>query len=102
MKLISHEEALKEAFKDPEFNIEYKKIYYHVDISIAVYRARKNQKLTQKEFAKKYRIPLRKLKKIENGDCENITLGFLENLFEKLGLYMSMKIKNFSEDLEDE
>ena len=101
MKLISHEEALQEALKDPEFNIEYKKICYHVDISIVVYRARKNQNLTQKEFAKKYRVPLRKLKKIENGDCENIKLKDLENLFEKLGLYMSIKLKNFNEDLED-
>jgi len=101
MKLISHEEALKEALKDPEFNVEYKKIYYHVDISIAVYRARKNQKLTQKGFAKKYKIPLRKLKKIEDGDCENITFGILENLLQKLGLYMLIKFKNFNEDLED-
>ena len=101
MKLISHEEALKESLKDPEFNIEYKKIYYHVDISVAFYGTRKSQQLTQKEFAKKYRIPLRKLKKIENGDCENITLGFLEDSLKKLGLYMLIEFKDFNENLED-
>jgi len=100
MKLISYEEALQEALKDPEFNIEYKKICYQVDIVITIYNVRKGQKLTQKQFAKKYNISLKKLKKIEDGDFENITLGFLENLFKKLELYMSIKIKNFSEDLD--
>ena len=101
MKLISHKEALKESLKDPEFNIAYKRICYQSDIVIAIYNVRQIQKLTQKQFSKKYEIPLKKLKKIENGNFKNITLYFLENLFEKLGLYMSMKIKNFSEDLED-
>jgi len=39
--------------------------------------------------------------KIEFGDCKNIKLKVLESLFEKLGLYMSIELKNFSENLED-
>ena len=101
MKLISHEEALKESLKDPEFNIAYKKIHWQTDISIILYHARKNQELTQKQFSKKYKIPLKKLKKIEKGEFKNIKLEVLESLFEKLGLYMYIKTKNFSEDLED-
>jgi len=101
MRLISYEESLKEALKDPEFNIGYKKICYHSNIAISVYRIRKDQKLTQKQFSKKYKISLRQLQKIENGEFKSITLEFLENLLEKLGLYISIKLKNFSEDLED-
>jgi len=100
MKLISHKEALKESLKDPEFNIAYKKIHWQTDISIILYHSRKREELTQKQFSKKYKIPLKKLKKIENGEFKNITLEVLENLFEKLGLYMYIKTKNFSEDLD--
>ena len=49
MKLISHEEAIQRALKNPKFNIAYKKICYHVDISIVVYRARKNQNYKDEE-----------------------------------------------------
>jgi len=100
MKLISHEEVIKESLKDPEFNIAYKKIYYQSDIAIAVYRIRKNKKLTQKQFSKKYKIKLKKLKDVENGMIGDMTLDQLENILEKLGLYISIKLKNFSEDLD--
>lgn len=101
MKLISHEEALRESLKDPEFNIAYKKICYQSDIAIVIYRIRKNQNLTQKEFAKKHKIPLKKIKNIENGIIGDMTLDQLENILEKFGLYISIKLKNFSENLED-
>ena len=101
MKLISHEEAIQRALKNPKFNIAYKKINYQFTLSKTVYKIRNEQKLTQEEFAKKYKINCLKLMKIEFGDCENIKLKDLENLFEKLGLYMLIKFKNFNEDLED-
>ena len=101
MKLISHKEALEEALKDPEFNIEYKKICYQSDIAIAIYKIRKNGNLTQKEFSKKYKISLKKIKDAENGLIGDMTLDQLENILQKLGLYISIKLKNFSEDLED-
>jgi len=100
MRLISHGEVIKQALKDPEFNIEYKKIYYHGDIAIAVYRIRKNKNLTQEQFSKTYKIQLKKLKDVENGLIGDMTLDQLENILEKLGLYMSIKLKNFSEDLD--
>ena len=102
MKLISHEEAIKESLKDPEFNIAYKKTYYQSDIAIAVYRIRNNKSLTQKQFSEKYKIKLKKLKDVENGMIGDMTLDQLENILEKLGLYISIKLKDFSEDLDQE
>jgi len=101
MELISHKEAIETALKNPYFNVAYKKINYRFILSKTIYKIRKEQKLTQEEFTKKHKINYLKLLKIEFGDCENIKLKDLENFLEKLGLYMSIELKNFSEDLED-
>lgn len=101
MQLISHEEAIQEAMKDPEFNREYKKIFYTSDIATAIYKIRKDQNLTQKEFAKKYGISKSTLKEIEYGNMTYVTFKFLEDLLERLDLYISIKFKKFEENLED-
>ena len=101
MELISHKEAIETALKNPYFNVAYKKTNYCFILSKTIYKIRNEQNLTQEKFSKKYKIDYLKLMKIEFGDCKNIKLKVLESLFEKLGLYMSIELKNFSENLED-
>ena len=101
-EMITHKEAIKEAMKDPQFEILYKKNHFWVELSKFFYNERKNRNLSQKEFAKMHEIKKKDVKKIEYGDFNTLTLLELSFMLEKLGYYLELNFKEFKENIESE
>lgn len=99
--MITHKEAIKEAMRDPQFEIIYKSNHFWVELSKFFYNERKERALSAKKFSKICGIPKRRLKKIESGSC-NLSLAELSIILERIGYYLNLNFKEYKEDVEVE
>ncbi len=85
----SFEDNLTERLKDPEFRKLYEEQRELLDISLKVTEARRKQKLTQAELAKRAGITQQQLSRIENG--RNFNIATLLRLLDVLDLEIDLR-----------
>ena len=92
VRLVSHEDYMKEILKDPEFRKEYEKFdleFYITDILIGL---RMKLKQTQKEFAKKLGTTQSAISRLENGEISP-TIRFLGKVAKTFGKKLVIEFK---------
>lgn len=89
---ISFEDIKKDMLKDEEFKTEYEKLKPRYETIRQIIEARKEQKMTQSELAKKVGTQKSNISRLESGNY-NPSLDFLVKVAESLGKSLSVQIK---------
>ncbi|MBU0579288.1 helix-turn-helix domain-containing protein [Patescibacteria group bacterium] len=89
-KFITFEDDLTEAFKDPEFKKEWDKLEPEYQLAKQLHEKREQQKLSQRDLAKKMKTSQAAVARIESGDG-NPTLNTLKNVAQALGNKLEIK-----------
>jgi len=91
LELVTHEEVKKKLFKDPAF----KETYYATDLEFqlidVLIEARKNKKLSQREFSKKVKIAQSAIARFESKKS-NPTLSTIIKVVKGLGLTLKVSV----------
>lgn len=90
MKVLTHDEVVKELLIDPEFKKEYDALEAEYELIDALIKARAFANVTQKELAKRSGIDQANISKIETG-VYSPTINTLKKLAD--GLNMKLKIE---------
>ena len=85
----THKQFLKELLSDPERKKVYDSLEVEFEIHYALIRERIENKLTQKQLAKKIGIAQSALARFESGRS-NPTLSFLQKITSGLGLRLTV------------
>lgn len=90
IKLIPFAKLERKWMKDPEYKRAYDNLAFEFEIIKALIRARANQRLTQRQLARKIGVAQSALARFESGRT-NPTLSFLKKVTVGLGLRLSVK-----------
>ena len=91
LEYVTHEELTKELFKDPEFKKAYAEPDVEFQIIDALIEARKEKKISQREFAKRVGIAQSALARFESKKS-NPTLSSLMKIINGLGLKLTVSV----------
>ncbi len=80
MRLLTHEEVLKEALKNPEFKKLYEESELNYRVASALIGLRIRLKLTQKEVAKRLGIRQQSYSELEQMEGRNYTIDLLQKI----------------------
>lgn len=89
---ISFEEIKADMLKDEAFKAEYEKLKPRYEAIKQIIEARKEQKMTQAELAKRVGTQKSNISRLESGNY-NPSLDFLIKVAESLGKSLSVQIK---------
>ncbi|KKP47504.1 MAG: Toxin-antitoxin system, antitoxin component, Xre family [Candidatus Woesebacteria bacterium GW2011_GWA1_33_30] len=88
--MITFEEILKKQLKNKEFRKEWEKSEPHYQLTSAIIKARIENKLTQKELARKAKTTQAVISRIQNATVSP-TIDLLQRIAEGLGKKLEIK-----------
>ena len=88
---VAFEEIKSELMQDNDFKEEYEKLQARYDIINQIIQARKEQKMTQEELAKKIGTQKSNISRLESGNY-NPTIELLSKVAEALGKELKIQI----------
>jgi transcriptional regulator with XRE-family HTH domain len=86
MKIHNYDDMLKEQLKNPAFRKEYDALEEEFEVAKQVIELRLQQKMTQKELAKKVQTSQSCIARLESGTYRNLSLSFLRRVGGALGV----------------
>ena len=93
VRLVTHEEVLKEFLKDKEFRRGYEEELEKLSIAYALVNLREQRKLTQAQLARRMRVSQPFIAKLESGEAKNYNLETLAKLAFALDSDLEVRFK---------
>lgn len=99
-KMVSHDEVMRIARRDPDFIREERRIKPFFDLAKQIYQKRKELKLSQKELAQKSNTYQTRISKIETAEL-NPQLSTIIAIAEALNCELSITLKGCKDTREE-
>lgn len=85
----NYKDLLNERLKDEDFKREYEELNPEYEVIKALYKARKERNITQKELSQKSGVAQSDISKLENGNS-NPTIKMLERLAKSMDMHIKV------------